>query len=42
MEGVPDGKSAWPQEDPDHRGHAAIRKNGVAADLKAAVAERER
>jgi len=42
MERVSDGKSAWPQEDPDHRGHVAIRKHGVAADLEAAVAERRR
>jgi len=42
MEGVSDGKSAWSQEDPDHGGRVAIRKHGVAADLEAAVAERER
>jgi len=27
---------------PDHRGHVAIRKHGVAADLEAAAAERAR
>ena len=42
MERVSHGKRAWPQEDQDHRGHVASRENGVAADLKAAVAERAR